>query len=462
MSTGMSTSHTLPTSGSRPSQRLTGLPGTSSIRALGLATTFLLCSPLWVHAQTENDAARNGSIYSNIGYGSPADVSSPHAMGMGLRGVALYDPGTAGIINPAHWGKAIYTQGNVGLSFQGTDSRDNFGSAKGSLLSIGQFQFVAPLKKGKFGVSAALYPVSQSHYRIFREGTFIPEVDTLTFGIDNSGNGGVNRLEAGFGFAPNRYVSFGYAASVLMSTIDRTTNVFFSSSNYIPVTTSEIIQGSGFGQRAGLQITIPSVFSEENELGLGVSVDLPVSLDARKSRSGYRNVGGEIQLIDFIQDEAERQGEIKIPLDINAGLAYTHSNHLFVSAEATFQQWSQARYSFDRTQEEAFSDRIRVGLGAQYHPFSRKPGGGFFHNIKYSGGFTFDRGHLLIKDQRIQTLTAHAGFGLLNRRSSSTIDLHLKAGIRGTTRNDLVRETIWGIGFAINLAEIMFVRPKFQ
>jgi hypothetical protein len=38
----------------------------------------------------------------------------------------------------------------------------------------------------------------------------------------------------------------------------------------------------------------------------------------------------------------------------------------------------------------------------------------------------------------------------------------VRYGFRGTTESNLIEENIWAIGLSVNLAEIMFLRPKLQ
>ncbi|HBW00199.1 MAG TPA: hypothetical protein DEF03_03290, partial [Bacteroidetes bacterium] len=69
---------------------------------------------------------------------------------------------------------------------------------------------------------------------------------------------------------------------------------------------------------------------------------------------------------------------------------------------------------------------------------------------------------LTISGNDIVTNKLVLGLGLPGRRSTSSVDFTFTVGSRGTDRNNLPVETIWGVGVSLNLAEIMFVRPKFQ
>jgi len=413
-------------------------------------------------AQSNDYAARSGSIYSSIGFGLPADASSAHAIGLGLSGVSFYSPGAPGLTNPAHAGLTTYTLGNIGVGFQNFKAKDDFGSASNSLFSIDQFQFVAPLKKNRLGFSLSMNPVTRVNYRLFREGDFYPAADTVGFGVDDSGIGGVNKIEAGLGYRITKGLSVGYSASVWIASIQRETAIFFSSTNYVPVSYSEKVKGVGFGHKFGVQWSRPNTFGKENRLMVGATFQPSVTIEADRDKSGYKNVGGVAQLIDFEPETSYKKGELKNPNELNLGITYSVKEHLFISTELLLQNWSEARYTFDPAQQQAFTDRVRWGAGAQYLPFRRVNKNGFFHNLKYSWGVSYDEGSFTLNSNRIKTTMLHAGVGILNRRSTSSIDLSFRVGARGVTDNSLVRETIWGIGVSLNLAELMFIQPKFQ
>jgi hypothetical protein len=103
---------------------------------------------------------------------------------------------------------------------------------------------------------------------------------------------------------------------------------------------------------------------------------------------------------------------------------------------------------------------MRIGLGAQFHPY-KKAQSRFFSSFKYSAGLSYDSGHLTIQEKEIRTLWLHTGLGILSR-SPSSIDVSVRYGFRGTTESNLIEENIWAIGLSVNLAEIMFLRPKLQ
>lgn len=429
---------------------------------VALAAATALHAPRAAAQGSSANAARSGSIYSNIGFGLPSDVMSAHTEGMGLSGVALYDPGTPGFSNPAHWGLPGYTLANLSLGLDNYRAEDRFGSASNTLFAVRQFQFVAPIRRNRFGLSVSVSPVARTNYRVFREGTFVVASDTVAFGADNYGSGGVNRMEGGVGFRLTDRLYVGYAMSALIAAIEKENVLFFSSSNYVPVSYSERVNGIGYGQRLGLYYQRPPEKEGGNAFSAGAAISLASTIRADRSLSGYKTVGGLVQQIDLETDPSRKSGDLRMPMEINGGITYSFGGYLYLSGEVLHQRWESATYSFDREHEQSFTDRSRLGLGVQYLPFRRVSRNAFFHNIRYSSGVSYDSGHLVINGARVQTLSAHLGLGLLNRRSTSTVDITLRAGLRGETSNDLVREAIWGVGVSLNLAELMFIRPKFQ
>lgn len=216
------------------------------------------------------------------------------------------------------------------------------------------------------------------------------------------------------------------------------------------------------GHKFGVQWSRPDTFGKDNRFMAGATFQPPVTMNADRKKSGYKNVGGVAQLIDFEPEASYKTGELTIPSEWNIGLTYAVKEHFFVSSELLVQNWSKARYSFDVAQEKAFTDRMKWGAGIQYLPFRKVAKSGFFHNLKYSAGVSYDEGSFTLNNNRIRTTMLHAGVGILNRRSTSSIDLSFRVGSRGLTDNALVRETIWGVGVSLNLAELMFIQPKFQ
>lgn len=414
----------------------------------------------------DNSSARSGSFYSAIGFGFPANVYSPETMGLGLPGVSTYSGFSANNANPAHWGLIRFTQGNLALGLDSFESVDNTASSRNTLLGVESFQFAFPLLRNKLGVSLSFMPMVRADYKR-RETGFIDPFPGMNQGdveyiISRLGSGGLNRFEAGLGFQVINNISVGYAFSANLLALDNEVTPLFANLRYAPVPYEVNIEGYNFGHRFGIYAYKGQILGDNDQIAFGASVSLPVTIDAQRTVSSFRTVNNQRLLIELNENDPNRDGTVKLPLEFNTGLTYNLNRLSNFVAELQLQNWDDAEFSFNPDQQAYFKDRLKVGFGYQYHPYRADQRDGFFSNFKYSIGTTYDNGHLSINDQDIETLLLHGGIGLVSRRSASSVDLSFHYGTRGTDSSNLVKETIWGFKLSLNLAEFMFVQQKFQ
>lgn len=414
-----------------------------------------------VFAQSDDGKANSGSAYSKLGVGYPVELANTASQSMGLLGVSYNETSVGSFANPAHWGRTFYSLGVGGIGLESYNASNATSSVKNSNFSLNHFQLQLPIIRDRFGISGSFAPVTNAQFQTFEEGVqYIgngAEQDSLQYGMQNTGRGGVNRAELGFGWRINSNLSVGYAASLVFMTVDDSFMAVFPQSSYRPANFTLETRGYGFGNRFGASLQLPGMFREDDQLGLGVAVTLPVSLDAEREQTGTIAASG----ITVSQNLQNGEGTVKMPMKISGGVSYSPSNLLMVGTEGFYQGWSNYRNDFEPNQEALFVDRYKVGVGMQYFPYvtgSDK----FLSAFKYRIGTSYDSGHLKLEGTRISTLKFSLGLGIRSPSSNSSVDLSFEYGIRGTTSSNLVKEQIWGLRLSLNLAEIMFFRPKLQ
>ncbi len=415
-----------------------------------------------LYAQTD-DLVDEGSVYSKFGLGMPVDFGSPSATGMGLWGVSFSEPYMPGVANPAQWGNTVYAVATGGVELTTYYASDQFGSAQHSNLSVNHFQLLLPIYKDKLGLSASFTPYTNTSYQIFDRGTRIISngisQDTLDFITQNFGDGGVNRLELGLGWNINSTLYVGYAASLVFASIDNSYTTVFDSNEYRPVNFTRQTSGTGFGNRAGVYLTLPSIFKPDDRLSLGASINFPVTIDAERVQQSIV-VAQDSDSGPETEDELVN-GSIQLPMGILAGVTYQPIPKLSFTAEGQYQEWSDYRNTLKPGDENFLTDRYKIGAGIRYFPFltgSDK----FLSTFKYRFGVFYDTGHLKINDTNIETLLFSVGLGYISPLTNSSIDLSLQYGMRGTKTQNLVKENIWRVKLSLNLAELFFFRPKIQ
>lgn len=431
-------------------------------------TFLLLLFTLPAHGQIFDNQVKNGSLYSNFGVGLPADFSSSDASGLGLPGVSFSDRYVPGLANPAQWGHSVVSLASGGLTIQNFSASDNFSTKEHSLLTIDRFQVVLPMKPNKFSVSLAMTPLTRSNFQltntesqVFGSGS---RLDTLSVTTESQGNGGVNSLELGVGWRINNYISVGYAGSLVFASLDNGFFANFEDESFDDLRFDLKTNGTGFGNRFGTFITVPQLLGDRDQLNIGATVTLPVTITGERKQETDRRTGQTTQQT-LVDDDGPGLGDgtIRMPMGLAGGLTYKPMPKLSVVTEGLYQQWSDFEFEFNPSRENVMTDRYKLGMGLRYYPFvtgSDK----FLSSFKYRLGVSYDTGHLKVNGEQIETLLFSAGLGILSPRgrSNSSIDISLQYGIRGTKNSGLVEENFWGVRLSLNLAEIMFDRRKLQ
>lgn len=428
-------------------------------RLVLITTLFLLASSAL--AQSDDGKATSGSVYSKIGIGYPSGMANTSARSMGLLGVSYNDTFVGSLANPALWGSTVYGLGVGGVGLNSYNASDASGSATNTNFSVNQFQLQLPIIRGKLGVSGSFSPVTEANFRTYEQYTEVIgdniQDETLNYSIENRGKGGANRAELGLGWKINSKISVGYAVSVVFLSMDDEFVAQFPQSPYRNTNFTVETDGTGWGHRIGTFIQLPNFLKDDDELGLGISVSLPVELDSERKQTGVVDNGA----VNLRRELQNTDGPIKLPLKISGGASYRPSNLLMVGLEGFYEGWSGYENDFKPSEEQMFVDRYKIGLGMQYFPYVRGSTN-FLSSFKYRAGASYDTGHLKLMGQRINTLKFALGIGIPSPRSNSSIDLSFEYGIRGTHTSGLVKENIWGVRLSLNLAEIMFFRPKLQ
>lgn len=416
-----------------------------------------------VMAQIEGASqSRSGSFYSLFGVGYPTDNNNPREFGMGIFGVSLDNMDSNSLQNPALWGKNAFTTASSGFNLSQFRASGSSSSSVNQLLEAGYLQFTFPVLREKVGISASMYSVTRSNYRFVNIDSTSPSPgNMINYASDVRGAGGINKLEVGIGWNINKNISVGYAPSLTFVSQNNSEDVFFSQSGYGTSNADTKITGSTLGHRFGTLLTFRNLFRTNDRVSFGAAATLPITIDAKERTTVTKFVNGQEQEVPLREVQ---KGKITLPVELNAGLTYYPTSLVNFSVEGLYEQWSNYESAFDPSSELSYmTDRVKAGFGAEYHPY-RTNSTSFLSNFRYSGGISYDTGHLNIRGQDISTLWFSAGLGIISPdpRSRSSVDISIRYGLRGTTNNDLIREKIWALNLSINLSELMFFRQRLN
>lgn len=425
----------------------------------GLLLLFI-SSPL-IKAQVQSsNLYSSGSIYSAYGIGYPVEIETGSAKSHGTFGITSVNQEVSGLTNPAFWSQTYYTQGASGLGLQNIQLKNTRTTGVSTLFDKGYLQLLLPFKSSELGVSIGLYPVTRSNLKLINNKEFLSYGDTVGYSSELQQIGGLNKFEVGFGWKVNDQISIGYAPSVAFFSLQTSEEFSFSSSLYSQQIQKLTISGAAFSQRLGLGGSFRNIFRIQDKISVGATVNIPFNMTLRKNYTTEKEIESGSKTVDLSNILTSKKGKMKLPLEYAAGIGYAPHNRFNISIEGQFQRWSDYTNDLVGNDGAIMADRMRLGFGAQFHPY-KKAQNGVFSSFKYSAGLSYDSGHITVEKEEIRTLWLHTGLGMLSR-SPSSIDLSLRYGFRGTTDGNLIKENIWAIGLAVNLAEIMFLRPKLQ
>lgn len=399
-----------------------------------------------------------GSIYSYYGVGTITDFRDPNAAAMGMNGVGLSINGP-NLSNPALWGSTALTTGTGGFEINTITSSNKTTHVSKSVINATHFQLILPVVKQKFGISASLYPLSESNYAYQNTGTIDSAItnigSSVTYQNDYIGSGGLNALELGFGWNVTSNLSIGYAPSIIFGKITNDVTTAFSSSYYSPTHYNVNTSNIGMGNRIGIYYQKNHVFDSSDLLSIGATASFPVILNSKKSVVNYINMSGtEVNKTRNIAN-----GQIRLPLRAGLGMGYWINSHWMVGGEALYQKWSDYQ-GINSQPANYYKDRLKFGFGSQFIP-KRSVNPTFLQSLIYRAGLSYDTGYLKLRGQNISSMLLTAGLGIPSHTASS-IDIDLSYGWRGTTSHDLVRERIFSVKVSFNLSEFMFFKRKIQ
>jgi hypothetical protein len=383
-------------------------------------------------------AQPGGSSYSVFGLGDIIESHSAAFDGTGGASLGSTSEYAVNGINPAAWNAPRSTRFQVGFSFRqfvnsnakGLTSAQNGGFLQG-------FSSVFAIDTVR-GISASFGVVPQSNvqyaYRVnqtFPGGT---ETSTLFRGL-----GGLTGLYLGgaYQIAPKLHLglvgqyNFGTIESEVRTEATQTLN----EGRTIVTDVYNGVSGRLGVQFSGIpNLTIGAVF--------GLSTPLNVSSQRQYTFSAFVPDSVDTQLVSTA-----------MPLELGLGIEYRMGRFTLL-ADAISKDFSAFNYRTKGRSDVAFrrSNRFSVGLSfTGENTYSAT----FLQTLGYSIGAGYHQQYYQIAGRGIDEIYGSVGIQIPVARRVF-FDLAATIGVRGTTDNNLLRETFGRFTFSVNVGEIWF------
>lgn len=411
--------------------------------------SFLLLFSIEIIAQTNS---LSSSPYSLYGLGQINETGTGKINGLGKSGIAMPSSTFINNSNPASLAtiplKSFFY--DFGFKAETNNIMENGRKNSNITSNFSNIAIAFPVSK-KSGVGITLTPYTSVGYTLSNVESNI-EGSNNSFYSDIDGSGGINNLKLNYGYALSNKFRLGLTGSVLFGQITQTQTSYIPTiaNNTISVSTIYLYDEnyySGFRLGSGLQYDV------SNNIALGATVNLPISLNGDKKRTASSSVETlENNVFDSDIDDFE------LPLELGFGFQSILKKFFSFNIDYKKSFWDNTNQS---DQLGSFVNQDFLGLGLQYA--AKKEASKFFKNLEYRAGFNYDNGNLKVDEQRIKNYSINLGLGIpLSNSSSSMINIGYSYGNKGQITNGLIKENYHLLSINLSLQGNWFHKGKID
>ena len=398
--------------------------------------------------------------YSRFALGQTANSVFSASKGMGGLAAAYRDQFYINFLNPASYSSLSLTTLETGVKFTTQKIKDGQ-TGKSYRAGDGFFDHFAlgvPIGK-RAGLSMGLLPYSYMQYDF--EQTKIYDIGSSQKLYQGSGT--IYQLYFGGGYrfpkmdTSVNLFSVGMNVVYLFGKTDRSDILEFSPQDYYNMRITSSARMNNLALNIGVQYRRDLSKKVYGLLGAYVYAPVSVSSTQNESWARYLKLSSGIFIIDTVHAAKTDVPGMKIPVEAGAGLSFGEKNHWMIGAEFRYKMWSEVEsFSTDATLEDSWE--VRAGAELRPNAISTK----FLNRVAYRLGGFYDAGYLNIDGTKIPEFGATFGFGIPLKTSFARLNFSFDAGSRGTTANQLIKETFLRayIGFTFN--DKWFLKPKYD
>ena len=194
---------------------------------------------------------------------------------------------------------------------------------------------------------------------------------------------------------------------------------------------------------------------------LGASFFAQTDLNSTSDKFSYTYTKSTIGVEALRDTLVYRKGadeKITIPLGVGVGFSFGKTDKWLVGGDFAYKQWEKFNYS---ASPEALVNNSQFALGGYFNPSSSTVSN-YFNKISYRAGLKYSNGFLELRNQRIEEFGISFGVGLPLPRTSSTINLAVELGSRGTKKENLIQENFVKFTLGVSIFERWFVIRKYE
>ncbi len=412
--------------------------------------TFIIIA-IFVTSSTDFLEAKGGSAYSRFGIGERFHLASVRSIGMGGASIALRGANHFNVANPASWSDFPVVQFSGSMYYQNIRSDDGVQSGGIGSGNINGAMLGLPILPSR-GVTIALgfMPMSNLGYNIETR-TDIPGGHQATKYI---GNGGITNLAAGSSLQLHRTISIGAMALYRVGLLNYEWSNQFSIPGYGSAFTIRELDLRGVAGQFGVMysgLLSPRRDGEYGPVTIGVTFTTPTRLNVEEE---YKIVYGT-----GVDTTTVRTGTIELPYSVGVGISLRADQRNIFALDARYEPWDN--YRRFGSADAHLRNATRIGFGWERLGRYDEIGAGFIERTTFRLGFLYNASYFNIHNQPINETFLTFGVGI-PLSGVAVLDIGSQIGIRGTTENNLQRDTVFRLFFSLSLFERWFIPPIIE
>lgn len=321
---------------------------------------------------------------------------------------------------------------------------------------------------GKFGFGFGLLPYTSVGYKL----DDFNDDDNLVNRYN--GEGGVNKVFAGFGYQISDKLSVGVDFSYNFGNIQNTAIevAYTADGDFVQYQTREFNRSNLSGLNLNFGLAYKTMITDKLELSATTTFTPESKLNSDNERSfstvALDGLTFEVtRIFNTIDVDLEAQNlentKLTLPSRFTFGAGVGEPKSWFVGAEYTYQNTSNFSNPLFNNEISTFENASQVAVGGffipNYNAFS-----GYLKRVVYRAGFNFANTGLVIKDESINEFGISFGLGLPvgNQSLFSNANIGLEFGQRGTTKQNLIQENFVNFNISLSLSSRWFRQKKYN
>ncbi len=420
-----------------------------------IATIIALATFNKAIAQT-TDALGAYSPYSLYGVGEISKQGTAYNLGMGGIGIGVSDNRFINYLNPA----AVSARDTLafmldfGVSQKNTYSSKDGATSAYNVFNMNHIMLTFPIYN-KSAFIVGIMPYSNSGYKFEQTETnpdFVADMGDVKY--QKYGTGSINQFFFGASTKLTKNLSLGLEGSYYFGSIDRKSNILFTSYQANRDMYSGWNYSVGcFTGKLGIQYAQP--LKENTTLTIGATYRLGNTLSGEATR--YAMTESSIST-DTVYYDVKDGAHLDIASELGVGFSLRKKDKWMFGVDYKTQDWNNTMFS--QQNGDFIAQRSHLfNAGFEFIP-SKYHSRDYFKRATYRIGAYYEQSYLTINGRSVNNIGLTLGMSLPIHKWYNAISVAMDIGQRGTNNYGLVAERYVNFTISVNLHDVWF--KKFQ